>query len=95
MALSIETRALRRSYEVFKRGLDADSVITMLYSKLLLTPEEKGRATQMTLTADQQLAVAFESLEKRVSTDPSAFHKLVQMLLGEPVLEGVGKKIQG
>lgn len=95
MALSREARALRKSNVMFKRGLDPDSVISMLYSKFLLTPEEKARARQKTLSADQQLDVIFDCLEKRVSVEPSDFHKLVQILLDEPVLKAVGKKLQG
>jgi len=95
MELSRESRALRESCVAFKRGADPDTIITMLYSKLLLTPEEKGKAKQKTLTADEQMEVVFESLERRVSTDPSVFHKLVQVLLEEPALAAVGRKMQG
>ena len=95
MALSNESRALRESYATFKRGADPDTVITMLYSKFLLTPEEKERATQSTLTTSKQLDVIFECLERRVSANPSVFNRLVKVLLEEPALEAVGKKIQG
>ena len=95
MELSRESRALRESYAVFKRGADPDTVITMLYSKLLLTPEEKERATQSTLTAGRQLDVLFECLERRVAADPSVFNQLVQVMLEEPALAAVGRKMQG
>jgi len=95
MALSRESRALRESYEVFTSGVDPGSVIKKLYSKLLLTPEEKKSATQRTLTADQQLDLIFECLERRVSADPSVFHKLTQVLLEEPALAAVGRTMKG
>ena len=95
MALSRECRALRESYEVFTSGVDPGSVIKKLYSKLLLTPEEKGRAMLSTLSAHQQLDVVFDCLERRVSADPSVFSQLVHVLLGEPALAAVGKKMQG
>ena len=95
MELSRESRALRESCAAFKRGADPDNVITMLYSKFLLTPEEKGRATQGALNAHQQLDVVFESLERRVSADPTVFNQLVQVLLEEPALAAVGRKMQG
>ena len=95
MALSRESRALRESYEVFTSGVDPGSVIKKLYSKLLLTPEEKGKAKQKMLTKDEQLDVIFDCLERRVSADPSVFNQLVQVLLEEPALEAVGKKMQG
>ena len=95
MELSRESRALRESYAVFKGGADPDTVITMLYTALLLTREEKGRATQSTLSAHQQLDVVFDCLERRVSADPSVFNQLVQVLLEEPALAAVGRKMQG
>lgn len=95
MALSRESRALRRCFRIFKRGVDPDTVITALYSEFLLTREERGRATQRTLTADQQLEVVFECLERRVSAYPSVYHTLVQVLREEPALERVGMAIEG
>ena len=95
MALSRESRALRESYAAFKRGAEPNTIITMLYSKLLLTPEEKGKAKQKTLTVDEQLDVIFDCLERRVSADPSVLNQLIEVLLEEPALEAVGKKMQG
>lgn len=95
MANSRESRALRKSYEVFMSGVDPGSVITKLYSKFLLTREERGRAMQSTLNVSQQLDAVFECLERRVSTDPSVFNKLVLMLMEEPALERVGMKMRG
>ena len=95
MALSRESRALRESYAAFKRGAEPNTIITMLYSKLLLTPEEKGKAKQKTLTVDEQLDVIFDCLERRVSADPSVLNQLIEVLLEEPALEAVGRKMQG
>ena len=95
MEFSKESRALRRSYATFKNGADPDTVTTVLYTELLLTPEEKERAKQSTLTAREQLEVLFKCLERRVSADPSVFKKLVDRLLEEPALEAVGMKMQG
>lgn len=95
MADSREFRALCRSYGVFKEGVDADTVITALYSELLLTPEERRRASQRTLTPAQQMNEVFDCLERRLSVDPSVFHKLVQVLLKEPAFKRVGEKMQG
>ena len=95
MALSRESIALRKSNAVFKRGVDPDNLITVLYSKLLLTPEERSKATQRTLTDDQKLEEVFTSLEKRVSVTPGDFHKLVEALRDEPVLKPAGDKVQG
>ena len=76
-------------------GAEPNTVVMVLYSKFLLTPEEKGKVMQNAQDAGWQLDVFFGFLERLVSADPSVFHKLVQMLLNEPALEEVGKKIQG
>lgn len=95
MAVSRESRALRKSYDMFTTEVSPGYVIRKAYSKHWLTPDERERATQKTLTTNEQLEVVFPCLERRVSADPSVFHKLVQMLLEEPALEKVGKKMQG
>ena len=95
MALSRESIALRKSNAVFKRGVDPDNLITVLYSNILLTPEEKSKATHKTLTDDQKLEEVFTSLERRVSVIPGDFHKLVEALRDEPALKPVGDKMQG
>ena len=96
MALSRESRALRQSYETFKRTVEPYTIIMVLYSNFMLTPEEKGRAMQGEQTADQpRLDVVFDCLERRVSTDPSVFNKLVQLFLEEPALEEMGRRMQG
>lgn len=93
MASSRETIALRKSYAVFKKGVDPATVIAALYSELLLTREEKDKAMQE--KGDNQAEEIFTSLERRVSANSSVFHKLVQTLLREPALQEVGKKMQG
>lgn len=95
MALSKESTAFRQSYEVFQSAVDPDTLVTMLYSRFLLTRMERMRATQRTLTTHQQLDVIFDCLERRVSVDPSVFHKLVEVLLEHPALAVVGEKMRG
>ena len=93
--LSTESRALRRSNAVFKRGVDPNSLVTVLYSGFLLTPEEKSAATQKTLTDDEKLELIFTYLERRVSTKLENFHKLLKALRDEPAMKSVADKIQG
>ena len=95
MALSKEMRTLRKSCEVFTSEVDPDFIINKLYSKFLLTSQERERALQRTQTPVQQLNWIYDCLERRVSADPSNFHKVVKVLLNEPALERVGKKMQG
>jgi hypothetical protein len=93
--LSTESRALRRSNAVFKTGVDPSALVTVLYSKFLLTPDERSEATQKTLTDGDKLELMFTYLERRVSTDPQNFHKLLKALNDEPAMEAVGGKIKG
>ena len=95
MALSAESRALRRSYAVFKGGVDPDNLVTQLYSNFLLTQDEKAKATQKTLTPGEKCEAIFEALERRVSTDPACLKTLIQTLKNEPATASVGDKIQG
>ena len=95
LGLSAESRALRRSNTVFTRGVDPENLVTVLYSNFLLTPEEKARAMKQTLTIGQQLEEIFQSLERRVSTRPQDFKKIIRALMAEPALKAVGDGIQG
>ena len=92
---SVESRALRRSNTVFTRGVDPENLVTVLYSNFLLTPEEKARAMKQTLTIGQQLEEIFQSLERRVSTRPQDFKKIIHALMAEPALKAVGDEMQG
>ena len=93
--LSTESRALRRSNVVFNRGVDPNNLVAVLYSNLLLTPQEKAQANQRTETDDVQLEVIFTTLERRVSVAPKEFHTLVKALRDEPAMTAVGDRIQG
>ena len=95
LGLSAESRALRRSNTVFTRGVDPENLVTVLYSNFLLTPEEKARAMKQTLTIGQKLEEIFQSLERRVSTRPQDFKKIIRALMAEPALKAVGDEIQG
>ncbi|CAI8032735.1 hypothetical protein GBAR_LOCUS18483, partial [Geodia barretti] len=50
---SAELRALRRSNVIFTRGLDPENLVRVLYTKGLLTPEERDNATKQTSTTCQ------------------------------------------
>ena len=80
---------------MFQRGVDPDNLVTVLYSNFLLTPEEKSKATQRTLTHSQKLDEIFTTLERRVSVKPDDFHTLVRVLREEPAIKAVGDRIQG
>ena len=95
LGLSAESRALRRSNSVFTRGVDPENLVTVLYSNFLLTPEEKARAMKQTLTIGQKLEEIFQSLERRVSTRPQDFKKIICALMAEPALKAVGDRMQG
>ena len=80
---------------MFKKGVDPDSLVTILYSNERLTPDEKSKATQRMLTDEQKLEELFKALEKRINTNPYDFHELVKALRSEPAMKTVGDKLQG
>ena len=92
---SVASRALTRSYERFIDSVDPDSLVPVLYSNMLLTREERERATQTTETANQRLQVILMALERRISADPNVFHTLLTALMTKPALEAVGREMKG
>jgi hypothetical protein len=66
ISTSVASRALRKSYKLFKDSVDPDSLVAVLYSNMLLTPDERERATQKTETANQRLQVILMALERRI-----------------------------
>ena len=74
---------------------DPDYLEQTLYSELLLTPTEKEKATQKTLTSTQKLEQIFNGLERRVRSAPDRFHTVVDIFNNEPALNDVGKRLSG
>ena len=94
-SLSAESRALRRSNKVFCDGVDPENLVKVLYSEFLLTPEEKARAMNHSLTVGQKLEEVFQTMERRVSASAGDFHTMLQALKAEPALKAVASRIQG
>ena len=86
---------MRKGYQKFIDGVDPACIVTPLYTKGLLTPEERDKATNGMLTEDAQLKEIYGALEKRVSTNSKNFHTLVNVLRNEPALKDVGDQLQG
>ena len=95
LTMSVESRTLRRSNTIFTSGVEPDNIVKVLYSNLLLTPEEKARATQQTLTIQQKLEEIFQAMERRIAVTPGDLHVLIKALKAEPAIKAVGDKIQG
>ena len=92
---SVASRAFRRSHKLFKDGVDPDNLVEVLYSKMLLTREEKAKAVKMTETDSQKLDEIVKALERRISANPTVFHTVVQAIMAEPALEAVGHQMKG
>ena len=95
LSLSVESTALRRSNAIFTRAGDPDGLVTVLYSNFLLTPDEKIRALQENLTDRQKMEKIFQTMERRVSVNPSDFHTLLSVLKAEPATKALGEEMQG
>ena len=92
---SVESIVLRRSNTILTRSGDPENLVTVLFSKLLLTPEEKAKVLQQSLTVGQKMEEIFQTMERRVSASPAHFHTLVQVLKEEPAMRTVGETMQG
>ena len=90
-----ELRALQRSNVIFARGVDPENLVRVLYSKGLLTLEERDNATKQTSTVCQRLDEMFKTMERRVRINPQCFKTLLQALSEEPANEDVAKKMKG
>ena len=95
MEVSNEYMTFKKSCLLFKRGVDPDNLVPNLYSKGLLTREEKGKVSQRALTDDEKTDALFTILERRVSTEAKNFHTIVNILQDEPALKHVGDKMKG
>ena len=95
ISVSVESTALRRSNVVFTRAGDPDTLARVLYSNFLLTPEEKAKALQHNLTRDQKMEEILQTMERRVSVNPSDFQTLLSVLKSEPATKALGKEMQG
>ena len=93
--MSVEQRAFRRCHQVFHDGVDPSSLVPVLYSKSLLTPEERERAIHSTATDRERIQAILTALERRISIEPSPFHVMLAALMSEPALDAVGCKIEG
>ena len=92
---SVESIALCRSNVVFTRAGDPDTLARVLYSNFLLTPEEKANALKHNLTRDQKMEEIFQTMERRVSVNPSNFQTLLSVLKAEPATKELGEEMQG
>ena len=95
LSLSVESIALRRSNAIFTRAGDPDTLARVLYSKLRLTTEEKAKALHHNLTCQQKMEEIFQTMERRVSVNPSDFHTLLTVLEAEPATKALGEEMQG
>lgn len=75
--------------------LNPGDLIPGLYSNSLLTRNENERAIQLTATPTQRLHEILRVLEQRILADSDDFHKILQIIKAEPVLDEVGHTIMG
>ena len=90
-----ESRALQRSNEIFIKGACPESLLPALYSRGLLTSDEKKKAMNQSLTSRQKLQEIFEALEQRVLINPEHFKTLLQILQNESATKEVAESMKG
>ncbi|CAI8033293.1 hypothetical protein GBAR_LOCUS18777 [Geodia barretti] len=92
--MSVEQRAFRRCHQVFHDGVDPSSLVPVLYSKSLLTPEEREKAIHSTATDRERIQAILTALERRISIEPTPFNVMLAALESEPALNAVGHRIK-
>ena len=90
-----EFRALQKCNDLFTRSLDPENLAPVLYSRGLLTLQEKERATQQTSTSSQKLDEIFKGMMRRVCVNPQCFKTILEALSEEQANKFVAKRIKG
>ena len=90
-----ESRALQKSSEIFINGACPDSLLAALYSRGLLTSNEKEKAMKQSLTDGEKLQEIFKALERRVFINPEHFKTLLQVLRDESATKEVAEIMKG
>ena len=90
-----EFRALQKCNDLFTRSLDPENLAPVLYSRGLLTLQEKERATQQTSTSSQKLDEIFKGMMRRVCVNPQCFKTILEALSEEQANTFVAKRIKG
>ena len=94
MDQSLEYKALRKGATILKGCVSPDDIVTPLFDKELLTPQERSRANAGHLTLDQRMEEVYLALERRVTVKPAAFHTIIDILKNEPALAPVAEKLK-
>ena len=91
--MSRESKALQKSCEIFMRGVDPSNVVAPLFTRGLLTPEERQNATQPTRTDNDKLEAIYTALLRCVSANSEDFYTLVEILRQHH--KGVADRMEG
>ena len=94
MDQSLEYKALRKGATILKGCVSPEDIITPLFDKELLTPQERDRANAGHLTPNQRREEVYLALERRVTVKPAAFRTIIDILKNEPALAPVAEKLK-
>ena len=74
---------------------DPDFLEQALYSEHLLTPTEREKARQETLTNKEKMEYILTGLERHVCAEPDDFYTVLGILKSEPAMQKVGERLRG
>ena len=94
MDQSLEYKALRKGATILKGCVSPDDIVTPLFDKELLTPQERDRANATHLTPNQRMEEVYLALERRVKVEPAAFWTIIDILEEESALAPVAEKLK-
>ena len=94
MERSLEYKVLRKGATILKDCVSPDDIVTPLFNKDLLTPQERSGANAGHLTPTQRMEKVHLALERRVKVEPTAFWTIIDVLENEPALAPVAEKLR-
>ena len=84
---------MRKGATILKDCVSPDDIITPLYDKGLLTPQERSLANAG-LTPNKRMEEVYVALERRVKVEPAAFWTIIDILEEESALAPVAEKLK-
>jgi len=94
MTASPEYQTFKQHYKDLQIALDPRAVVDAAFARDLLTREERSAAVHMHYTDNEKLERFLTALDRRIGSDPDAFHTFVKEVLeGEAAFRHVVEKI--
>ncbi len=92
---SPEYKAFQDMYATLGSGLDPSTVAPMMFSRKLLTPNERDSAMNRMLIDGERTEEILKAAERRIRVDPQAFHTFVEVLGRTEAFSALVEQLRG